>query len=369
MIRRIDIENFKSLRELRMNPKPLNLLMGLNSAGKSSLLQALLMIRQSYFKDASMSKLFINGDLEQLGRTNDIFYQNAASDESLSFCITDEDKDLELHFHYPRDSKDVFEREKTIRIFDGIDKISLFNNNFHYLNANHVSPEVAYKNINAEYSDINILGNYGENAPYYLARYGDKDNIVNEKLHHPNAKSPSLSHELDAWMREISPGVKIVAQEIQELSLTKMTVQVEVETGFSNEFSPKNVGFGIPYSLPLVLALLISKAGDLILIENPESHLHPRGQAELGKLISLSASSGVQIFCETHSDHIINGARVAVKKQMINSKDAGLFYFQKSKDNVLETQVESIAVDRNGELDKYPVGLLDEWGNLMGELF
>lgn len=84
--------------------------------------------------------------------------------------------------------------------------------------------------------------------------------------------------------------------------------------GFTNEYTPQNVGFGISYSLHVITAILKAKDGDLIIIENPESHVHPRGQAELGKLIALAAINNIQIIIETHSDHIINGIRVAVKE-------------------------------------------------------
>jgi len=56
-------------------------------------------------------------------------------------------------------------------------------------------------------------------------------------------------------------------------------------------------------------------------IENPEAHIHPQGQAELGKLMALAASSGAQIIVETHSDHVINAIRVAVKEGIIPSTD------------------------------------------------
>ena len=143
----------------------------------------------------------------------------------------------------------------------------------------------------------------------------------------------------------------------------------KITSEFTNPYSPVNVGFGIPYVLPLILTLLISQPGDLVLIENPESHLHPRGQAELGKLIALASQSGVQIICETHSDHIINGIRVAVKENNIDSNKVRLFYFDKNETTKLETEVTPINVDKNGELDSYPTGLLDEWGNLMAKLF
>ena len=129
---------------------------------------------------------------------------------------------------------------------------------------------------------------------------------------------------------------------------------------------PVNVGFGILYVLPLIVELLISGEDSLLLIENPESHLHPKGQTMIARLISLAANHGCQIICESHSDHIINGVRVAIKNGQISNEKVGVSFFSKNKDQ--ETKVDNIYVDEKGNLSDYPAGLLDEWGILMMEL-
>ncbi len=373
MIKKLQIKNFKSLRDVTMNTSNLNLLMGLNSMGKSSVLQSLLILRQSYYKNSVLSSLFINGDLISLGNANDIFFQNAGDDEEISISLEDEDLYVENVFTYNSSSDDVLASKKMNVSNIELVNSSLFSTNFHYLNANHISPAKTY---NTGSNFLNVLGNSGENAPLYLARHGN-DKLNNKALHHPKARSESLAHELDAWMGEISPGTRILAQEMADINLVRMGIQfetsVKTENGvskeMSNEFAPINVGFGIPYAMPLLLSILISNPGDLVFIENPESHLHPRGQAELGRLISLASESGVQIFCETHSDHVINGCRVAVKNEIISSENIKLFYFQKKEESNLETEIIPISVDSHGELEQYPKGLLDEWGNLMSQLF
>jgi len=380
MINRIHIENFKSLRNVSLNTKGLNLLIGLNSMGKSSVIQSLLMLRQSYSENTPtpLRVLHINGDLISLGNKNDVFFQNAGENEFLSFSIeSDEDKSINAEYKFNSDKPDVLESNSVeFSNWKKGSSLSLFSEKFYYLDANHIPPSKTYTSLNSEHNRLNILGNAGENAPYYLAKHGN-ETLSNPALHHPNSKSSTLAHELDAWMGEISPGTRIVSREMPEIDLVKMSIQFEAKTNedgltrkeYSNEFAPINVGFGIPYVLPLILMILVSKPGDLVLVENPESHLHPKGQAELGRLLSLAAESGVQIFCETHSDHIINGVRVAVKKNMIDKNNVKMFYFDKNEGATLETQVTEINVDRNGELDQYPNGLLDEWGNLMAQLF
>lgn len=378
MINFIKIENFKSLRNVSLNLKSLNLFVGLNSMGKSSVIQSLLMLRQSYIRDNSIRSLYINNELVSLGNSKDVFYQDADPDGSIKYTLENDIASFNVKYQY-KDDVDVLRGE--IVFAKNERELSLFTNSFHYLAADHISPSKTYNAANAANNIYNQLGNNGENAPYYLAKLGGTQ-LLNIKLHHKKAKSDLIAHELDAWMSEISPGAKILSEEISELGIVKMSVEFEkkyetilkngekkITNEFTNPYSPVNVGFGIPYVLPLILTLLISKSGDLVLIENPESHLHPRGQAELGKLIALASQSGVQIICETHSDHIINGIRVSVKEKNIDADKVRLFYFDKNEATKLETEITPINVDKNGELDSYPTGLLDEWGNLMSQLF
>ena len=374
MINFLKIQNFKSLRNVQFDFRNLNLLMGLNSMGKSSVIQSLLILRQSYIKENSLYKLYTNGDLIKLGNSKDIFFQNAATDEPICFEIENEISKIHVKYNF-KNSVDVLKAEEIRNKNEG--QLSLVNEQFHYLAADHISPEKTYKSINSANNIYNQLGNNGENAPYFLARMGLTE-LQNTNLHHPKAKSNWIAHELDAWMSEISPGTKILANELPGLDIVKMSVQFETKhkisedkfvNEYTDEYSPVNVGFGIPYVLPLILSLLISNPGDLVLIENPESHLHPKGQSMIGKLIALAAQSGVQIICETHSDHIINGIRVETKNNIIANDKVRLFYFDKNEETKLETEVTTINVDKNGELDNYPEGLLDEWGNLMSQLF
>jgi predicted ATPase len=134
-------------------------------------------------------------------------------------------------------------------------------------------------------------------------------------------------------------------------------------------FKPENVGFGISYSLHVVVALLKAKSGDLLIIENPESHIHPKGQAQLGNLIALVAQNDVQVIIETHSDHILNGIRVAVKENPVLKDRTGFFYFEKLVTDLEQySQITNIEVDKNGELSEYPANLLAEWSNQLLKL-
>lgn len=122
-----------------------------------------------------------------------------------------------------------------------------------------------------------------------------------------------------------------------------------------------NVGFGVTYTLPILVALLASEPGTLILLENPEAHLHPKGQSKIGTLLALAASCGVQIIVETHSDHILNGIRVAANKGEINAEDVKLHYFRREiQIDQAVTEVISSRLYQDGGIDKWPDGFFDQ---------
>ena len=114
--------------------------------------------------------------------------------------------------------------------------------------------------------------------------------------------------------------------------------------------------------------LLSSIPGDVLLIENPEAHLHPQGQVAMGRLISLVAASGVQILLETHSDHILNGIRISVKKECISNELVTINYFYQENQAPYRHLVKNPRILKNGKLDKWPDGFFDEWENAMFEL-
>ncbi|MCK4663968.1 MAG: DUF3696 domain-containing protein [Bacteroidales bacterium] len=240
---------------------------------------------------------------------------------------------------------------------------------FQYISAERIGPQDLYEASSIIVSDKKQLGLLGEYAAYFINVFGSEYN-VKEELRHPKATSEKLNAQLNAWLSEIiSPGVSLNTKYIPEVNKVILDYQFDLGNSKTNSFRPKNVGFGISYVLPIVLVLLTAEENKIIVIENPESHIHPRGQAELGKLISLAAQTGAQLFIETHSDHILNGIRVAVKENSIDKSDVNIMYFDKvTTDKEQYSSVKHIEIDNNGELSEYPKDFLDEWSNQLLKL-
>jgi predicted ATPase len=99
----------------------------------------------------------------------------------------------------------------------------------------------------------------------------------------------------------------------------------------------------------------------MILIENPEAHLHPKGQSKMGELLALAASCSVQVVIETHSDHVLNGIRRTVHGGKLDPQDVQLHYFYRNEENGQSvTQVASPRIDADGRIDKWPEGFFDQ---------
>jgi len=93
------------------------------------------------------------------------------------------------------------------------------------------------------------------------------------------------------------------------------------------------------------------------MIENPEAHMHPRGQTRLGQLATRAAAAGVQVIVETHSDHFMDGARIDVKNGILEPENTAFHYFERHG-NVVRAITPS--VDADGRLDSWPTGFFDQ---------
>lgn len=367
MINYMQVENFKSIRKLSLPLENLNLFFGMNGMGKSSVIQALLLLRQSFWGNykSGLDYLYTNGEMIQLGTGKDIFCQTGNSDTIRFYIQFNNHTAYDCRYKYEVDRQDS---DQLLRIGPGADDdyaVPLFSEQFSYLGAEHIGPRKQYSTENWKKNGMARLGTMGEFVVPFLALEGEKIRIPDEMCL-PSGKTNRLIDQVSAWIAEISPGIRISAELLPSIEKAKLAISYSGDRFMSDAFLPVNVGFGIPYVLPLIVELLISDKDSLLLIENPESHLHPKGQTMVARLIALAASHGCQIICESHSDHVINGVRVAVKNQQISNKKVGVSFFSKNKNQ--ETTADNIYIDEHGSLSNYPLGLLDEWGILMTEL-
>ncbi|NES00384.1 MAG: DUF3696 domain-containing protein [Symploca sp. SIO1B1] len=356
MIHSMRLKNFKPFADQFFEFKPLTLLSGLNSTGKSSLLQSLLLLRQSHQQRLLPNiGLALNGELVRIGTAQDALFEGAKTEEISFEVVLENSLEGIWRFNYDREV-DVLNLASS-PVVPEVYKSSLFNNKFHYLQAERIGPRAFFEMSDFQVRQLGQLGVRGEYTAHFLSINGLQV-IPNSSLIYPEAKSLDLIDQVEAWMGEVSPGTRIKINSNPDIDL----MNLQYSYGDSNLYRATNVGFGITYTLPIIVAVLASEPGTLILLENPEAHLHPQGQAKMGELLALAASCGVQVVIETHSDHVLNGIRLAVHGGKLEPEDVQLHYFQRQeKLGQAVTKVISPRIDRNGRIDQWPDGFFDEW--------
>jgi len=372
MIKNIKIQKFKTIGNENFELSNLNIFTGLNGMGKSTVFQSLLLVRQSYLNSpiGYDGTILLNAGLIRLGFDNDVFAQYADGEKKIifEFIIDNETGKWEMLLEDQIERTDIIKATTTNT--DYFFHTNLFNDNFIYLSADRVGPQLSYPMGNLESVKKKRLGNKGEFALQYLSLLADDDLFIPE-LKHKESKSLNILSNINGWLGEISPGVKINV--IPNLDFEAMRLSIQFDSGpdnvFTNEYRPINVGFGLTYILSIVIALITAKKGDILILENPEAHLHPRGQSQIAKLISIACANSVQCFIETHSDHIINGVRMSVKNETISNQNIKIFFFDRKKGNPEHTStVHRIEILQDAKLTKFPDGFFDEWNKTLVNL-
>ncbi len=382
MISELSIARFKAIRKAVLPLQRFNLLAGINGMGKSTCLQSLLLLRQSCMaRTLPQLGLLLRGSLLDLGRGEDVLHQ-FEDEESIEFRIKTSDGEATWSFDVGKKhglDHEILSLRKFKDTYASSTKTNSiayerppFSAGFRYLSAERVRPEVAYETSFYSVRELDQIGTHGEFAVHYLTEHQNRA-VVIEPLRHPAMSSTQtdLLSNVRAWMGELSPGITLDVQHYP--GIQKASLAYEYDTGpgkrFTNPLRPTNVGFGITYAFPIVVAVLSSKPGDTVLIENPESHLHPSGQFKIGRMLAIAAAGGVQVFVETHSDHVLNGVRVAVKNGQIAHDDIAIFSFNRvTGDPMHDVQIASPKVDRDGKLDSWPANFFDETEKSLFEL-
>jgi predicted ATPase len=367
MVTKLKLSNFKAHRNREIDLSGLTILTGVNSSGKTSLIQALLLLRQSFVKNKLRDGLELNDDLVKIGLCDEALHR-IPSEPAIIISIFN--NDTEMFFKFDAGEKYLnstfIYRDKTTSYADieALDAVSLFNSNFQYISADRIGGESIFEKSDYEVINQRQVSKYfgeGELAVQYLLQFQTEPcvDLFNDS-------ESTLLDEVRKWEHKISSNISFNIEDDKQgnvvitygYSLSNNTVK-SIEG-----ISADNMGFGVSYSLAIIIALLSAKPGALIILENPEAHLHPQAQSEIANLISLVAERGVQVIVETHSDHIINGVLVNCKKKErgergIDREKVSIYYIG-GKDEFHSAIIDKIEVLENGRINKQPDGFFDK---------
>ncbi len=343
MIKTLQLTNFKCFKDDTIPFKPLTMLSGLNNTGKSTVLQALALVRHSY-DERHLPNLKLNTKAEE----NILF---DPENETLGFKLNlDSQQSGSWVWKFSSNSDNLKVVSENV---EGIYESNFFRRRFNYLKAERSPVDTIYPTSDQVVIQQKQVGNWGQYAAHYLHQFGEQD-ICHQKLSHPKSTSLKLKDQVDAWMGEICYGISVK---------TKLDRKDHVSLRYllrGRSQTPLDTGFGITNSLPVFVAILSSEPGDLILLEHPVTYLHPKAQSLLGGLICLAASCGIQIIVENDSDHLLNGIRVAVHQGDLNYQDVQLNFFRRMASQI---EIVSPILDRNGRIDLWVENFFDQTQN------
>lgn len=336
-ITKLNLINFKSHVNNEIVFKNITLLTGLNGAGKSSIFQSLRMLWQFlYTNDAVLNEYGELHTLKNINSKEKYFNLQLYMEDEKVFELLNENKDNVIGYF---GSTHVF-AEKANNI------------NFAYISANRLGPTEFQHIRNSNLHEKNV-GINGEYTLDILSKF--RDELLPENFKDEVAKQNTLVNHVEKWLQEISPNVRLETELNKKMNLASFSI---------NGYTPLNVGFGISYTLSIIVQLLYSvillekyAIKTILLMENPEAHLHPKGQTKLAEFIAKVSNFGVQIIVETHSDYILDGLRLAVKDNVISHDDTKLYYLELDKDN--NTEVKSPQIDKDGFLNEWPENFFD----------
>ena len=365
MITRIDLEKFKCFDILRLPLSRLTLLSGTNASGKSTVLQAIALLHQTMREDEWSKYLLLNGASVKLGTVSDVVDKVNGRFE-FAVGLIDEDLLYRWRFSGERSQLSMIVAQVKVNDYD-VQCPDLLRNllpfdapdtslaerirDLTYITAERVGPREVYPVYDPKVTPV--VGPRGEFTVSVL--YALRDIEVFSGLAIPNMPT-TLLQQTQARMRAFFPGCRLDIQPVPQANAVTLGLLTSEETNYHR---PIHSGFGLTQILPIIVSSLSARPGGLLLIENPEVHLHPAGQAAIGQFMAEVASAGVQVILETHSDHVLNGVRRAVKTHVLSPEDVAIHFFRPRDESA--AQVLSPALDESGNIDDWPDGFFDQF--------
>lgn len=400
-LRAISVAGYKSISaKQRLEIRPLTILAGANSSGKSSVMQPVLLIKQTLEAPYDPGSLLLNGANVQLTSADQLLSKQSETESAKEFSIEFDMGELKVEVAFntiPRKgltvSKTTITKGKTgLVISEDMDvekaKASLqeltdtkFLNKVYDLGILKVVRDRSFLTLELFIGEekfgfrsfnpvehltgriaslIHVPGLRGNpERNYRTTAVGDVfpgtfENYAASVINHWQLNSDERLTQLSTDLERLGLTWKIEAYPRDE-------TQVELKVGRLPHGSQRgdhdlvsiaDVGFGVSQTLPVLVALLAAKAGQIVYIEQPEIHLHPRAQRALAASFADAAKRGVIVILETHSAILIRGIQTLVAKDELPRDLVKLHWFQRDASGM--TRISSADLDETGAFGDWP---------------
>lgn len=368
MITRIDLKHFKCFENVRIPLAPLTLFTGLNASGKSSVLQALILLHQTMREHEWSTRLALNGEIIKMGMVPDVVDEVSGRDRFSIGLVADnitydwefegDRSDMSLKVCRVSINEDKYDYPGRLRFLlppnePFLPPLTRALKDLTHISAERTLPQDVYTLEDPFFSSSVI----SKEDRMVSLLYWNRDKPVSKELRLHGVPDTRLRH-VERYMDILFPGFGIDLQHIPQTDVATLRLRTSPDTEFHK---PTHTGLGLTHCLPIVVAILSASSGDIIVVENPEAHLHPAGQALMGRFLADTAPAGVQVLVETHSDHILNGVRRAIRSDdHLISADQTIIHFFRSRfwDG---PQIISPNLDDSGNIDYWPKGFFDQF--------
>ena len=405
----ISVQGFKSLaNESRIEIRPLTILSGANSSGKSSIIQPLLLMKQTLEASYDPGPLLLNGPNAKFTSVNQFISQLQKNSDCQEFSIAIENVgDFLLKNVFSLRKNQTLEiREMIVNTERGKRSLRLIPNQSSGDLKNAISKflsttiewpgglKVVSKRcfLGIDFDPLDDRGDfvlpsvpelYGVDGPSFIISEtlrgmihvpGLRDNT--ERVYPKTATGPDFPGTFEYyvatiiadWQRKKDSRLRALETMLADLGLTgKISAKVvndtqiellvgqlpESKRGNEGLVSIADVGFGVSQVLPVLVALLVAEPGQLVYLEQPELHLHPRAQYALAKILAETAKRGVKLVVETHSALLLLNVQTLVAKRNLDPNLVKLHWFSRSDEDGT-TEIESTDLDENGAFGDWP---------------
>ena len=335
MIQKLVVKRFKSIEDANLNLKKLNLFVGANSAGKSSAIQALMLALDN--NDAGTIAV----------PCNMVHVRTSSFNELRSYILNAKSFEIQLNeINYEFTSRDDAMMQTMIRKTTnvGVKGVNLL-----YLLAMR-NADLSRTSINSA-PRLNPLGKNGEFVIDYY--YNHRTDVLPPSLVF-DKNLGTLDGQVNYWLNRLT-GYSM------QVSMLGSEYQVYFEDFTSKKLlSPIHVGTGISFIAELLIVCLAAKENDLIIIENPEIHLHPSAQAAIMDFLAMVAANGnSQIIVESHSDHLFNGIRRLLHNEKLKIGVVSVYNFKRDGRGI--TSAQEVQLSQMGGIKEYIPGMFDQF--------
>jgi predicted ATPase len=368
MLTNLSNQHFKCFSNLRLGLAPLTLLAGYNGGGKSTSVQPLLLISQAILRSSNPAELPLNGSLVKLGTVGDVVLPTGPP----TFEINCSEHQVTWRFTARAGGRSLYVTDAIAS--DALAQPASWNgtiwprhlvgekqphpvrkalSTLSYLTAIRSGTPDVYPFPEIDDWIFGDVGSEGQFAAYWYDRMVDEE-VPSERAHF-NESATTFRKQLDANLSLLFPNAQANVTAIPQASSLALRFRI----GESSEWRrPANIGFGFTYAFPILVALLTIPSGHTFIIDSPEAHLHPSAQSEMGRILARMASAGVQVIVESHSDHLLNGIRLAVKEHLIRHDQVAIHFFGGPKPEA--HGVISPGMDPAGTISDWPSGFFDQ---------